>query len=108
MCDTLWVGVLSLALWPRRGTYYVLHCNEQTSSLLDHFVVVYLDDIVIYNKTLKEHVGHMCEVLRTLSANDLYVKKEKCSFAQEEVTFLGHVVSKGKLHMNLAKIKAIF
>jgi len=56
---------------------------------------------------LEEHVEHLREVFRTLRDNQLYVKKEKCSFAQEEVAFLGHIVGKGKLRMDPAKIKAI-
>jgi len=74
---------------------------------LDRFIIFYLDDIVIYSKTLEEHVGHSREVFRTLRDHQLYVKKEKCSFAQEEVPFLGHIVGKGKLHIDPAKIKAI-
>ena len=52
-------------------------------------------------------MGHLMEVFRTLRDNQLYVKKEKFSFAQEEVPFLGHIVGKGKLCMDPAKIKAI-
>ena len=71
-------------------------------------VVVYLDDIVIYSKAIEEHVRHLREVFRTLRDNKLYVKKEKCSFIQEEVPFLGHIIGEGKLCMDLAKVKAIF
>ena len=71
--------------------------NKVLAPYLDRFVVVYLDDIVIYSKSLKEHVGHLREVFQTLRDNQLYVKKEKCSFAQEEVPFLGHIVSKAIL-----------
>ena len=66
--------------------------------------MVYLDDIIIYNKTLKEHTDHLRQILKTLKENELYVKKEKCSFAQEEVTFLGHIIGGDKLKMNEAKI----
>ena len=81
--------------------------NKVLAPFLDRFVVVYLDDIVIYSKTLEEHVEHLREVFRTLRDNQLYVKKEKCSFAQEEVAFLGHIVGRGKIRMDPAKIKAI-
>ena len=71
--------------------------NKVLAPFLDRFVVVYLDDIVIYSMTLEEHVGHLREVFWTLRDSQLYVKKEKCSFTQEEVPFLGHIVSKAIL-----------
>ena len=80
--------------------------NKVFAPFLDRFFVVYLNDIVIYSKTLEEHVGHLRKAFRILRDNQLYVKREKSSFAQE-VPFLGHIVGKGKLHMNQAKIKAI-
>ena len=74
---------------------------------LDKFVVVYLDDIVIYSNTLEEHVDHLRKVFKLLRQNGLYVKKEKCSFSLGEVGFLGHRVKDGKLMMDESKIKAI-
>ncbi|KAA3483417.1 RNA-directed DNA polymerase-like protein [Gossypium australe] len=59
---------------------------------LDYFLVIYLGDIVMYNKLHEEHVDHLREVFQTLRENELYVKEEKCSFAQREVPFLGHMV----------------
>ena len=55
--------------------------NKVLQPFLDRFVVVYLDDIVIYSQSLEEHVGHLRQVFRVLRENQLYVKKEKCSFA---------------------------
>lgn len=80
--------------------------NKVLASFLNRFVVVYLDYIVIYSKSLEKHVGHLQKVFRTLRDNHLYVKKEKCSFAQE-VPFLGHIIGKGKLCINPAKVKVI-
>ena len=57
--------------------------NEVFRDLLDKFVVVYLDDILIYNKFLEEHIEHLRVVFKLLQDNKLYVKKEKCAFAQE-------------------------
>lgn len=64
--------------------------NKLFHPYLDKFVVVYLDDIVVYSSTLEEHAGHLRTVFQVLRENELYVKKEKSSFAQQEVTFLGH------------------
>ncbi|KAL6326371.1 hypothetical protein AAG906_007876 [Vitis piasezkii] len=81
--------------------------NKIFHPYLDKFVVVYLDDIVIYSNTLKEHEEHLRKVFKILRQNELYVKKEKCSFAKEEVSFLGHRIKDGKLMMDNSKVKAI-
>lgn len=57
--------------------------------------MVYLDYIVIYSKTMEEHIDHLRRVFKTLRDNQLYVKREKSSFAQEEVPFFFHIVGKG-------------
>ena len=81
--------------------------NKIFHPYLDKFVVLYLDDIVIYSNTLKEHVKHLRKVFKILRQNKLYVKKEKCSFAKEEVSFLGHCIKDDKLMMDDGKVKAI-
>ena len=81
--------------------------NKIFHPFLDKFVMVYLDDIVIYRNTLEEHVDHLRKVFRLLRQNALYVKKEKCSFALGEVGFLGHRIKDGNLMMDESKIKAI-
>ena len=81
--------------------------NKIFHPFLDKFVVVYLDDIVIYSNTLEEHIDHIKKVFRLLRLNELYVKKEKFSFALGEVGFLGHRIKNGKLMMDESKIKAI-
>ena len=81
--------------------------NNILQPFLDKFVVVYLDDIVIYSNTLEEHVEHLKSVLKVLRENELYVKREKCSFAKPEVDFLGHKIKEGRLMMDRAKIRAI-
>ncbi|KAJ4728107.1 Retrotransposon protein, putative, Ty3-gypsy subclass [Melia azedarach] len=81
--------------------------NKIFHPFLDKFVVVYLDDIVVYSESLKEHVEHLRRVFQVLRENELYVKREKCSFAQEEVMFLGHKISGGRIYMDTAKVRAI-
>ncbi|RVW66305.1 Transposon Ty3-I Gag-Pol polyprotein [Vitis vinifera] len=61
----------------------------------------------VTSNTLKEHVEHSREVFKILRQNELYVKKEKCSFAKEEVSFLGHYIKDSKLMMDGSKVKAI-
>ena len=82
-------------------------CNLMNDILfyyLDAFVVVYLDDIVVYNKTLTQHEKHLRLVFQKLKENMLYVKPEKCEFAHEEITFLGHTISAGLIRMDKGKV----
>lgn len=81
--------------------------NKIFHPFLDQFVVVYLDDIVIYSMSLPEHIDHLRKVFQVLRENELYVKKEKCSFAQPKVEFLGHQICDGKLLMDPTKVKTI-
>ncbi|KAK4387228.1 RNA-directed DNA polymerase [Sesamum angolense] len=63
--------------------------NQVLHGFLDEFVVVYLDDIVVYGGTLAEHVEHLRQVLTRLREHELYAKVSRCSFAQETISFLG-------------------
>ena len=81
--------------------------NDVFYEFVDCFVVVYLDDIVIYSDSLKDHLEHLRKVLSKLREHQLYVKKEKCEFAQQEILFLGHKVSKGLVMMDERKVQAI-
>nr|CAD1834599.1 unnamed protein product [Ananas comosus var. bracteatus] len=81
--------------------------NKLFHPYLDCFVIVYLDDIVVYSNTLEEHVEHLRTIFQVLRENQLFVKREKCSFAKEEVHFLGHWIGRGQLHMDQQKVRAI-
>ena len=70
-------------------------------------VCVYLDDILISGANDKEHLERLNSVLEVLSSRGLRLSKEKCSFSQTSVQYLGHVVDKNGLHPLAAKIKAI-
>ena len=88
------------------ATFYNL-MNDVLFDYLDAFVVVYLDDIVVYNKTLIEHDKHLRLVFQRLRENRLYVKLEKCEFVQEDITFLGHKINAGLIRMDKSKVQAI-
>jgi hypothetical protein len=69
--------------------------NKVFMKFLDKFVVVFIDDILIYSKTEEEHAEHLRLVLGTLHEHQLYAKFSKCEFWLKEVGFLGHVISAG-------------
>lgn len=70
-------------------------------------VVVYLDDILMFTRTLEEHHKITQEVLRILQENKLYLSPEKCEFERPSIEFLGMIVEEGRVRMNPAKVKAI-
>ena len=71
---------------------------------LDLFVIVFIDDILIYSKSRKEHGEHFKIVLELLRVKMLYVKFSKCEFWLDSESFLGHVVSKDGVMVDLSKI----
>nr|XP_027109274.1 uncharacterized protein LOC113729149 [Coffea arabica] len=74
---------------------------------LDQFVVVFIDDILIYSKTREEHVKHLELVLQILREHKLYAKFSKCEFWLEEISFLGHKVSEEGIAVDPAKVEAV-
>jgi hypothetical protein len=74
---------------------------------LNHFVQVFLDDILIYSKNEREHEEHLQVVLSCLRENKLYGKLSKCSFFQKEIHYLGHIISGEGISIDPEKVKAI-
>ena len=74
---------------------------------LDRFVIVFLDDVLVFSKTLQEHEKQMRDVLSILRENRLYAKKEKCYLVRTEVEFLGHRLGADGLAKEISKTKAI-
>ncbi|CAN4124961.1 unnamed protein product [Withania somnifera] len=72
---------------------------------LDLFVIVFIDDILVYSRNRSDHEQHLRFILRTLREHKLYAKFSKCEFWLESVAFLGHVVSKAGVSVDPAKIR---
>ena len=87
------------------GTFQTM-MNEIFGDLINRIVVVvYMDDILIFTKTLEEHQQIVNEVLQILKDNHLYLKPEKCIFEVQEIEFLGYIISNGSIHMDPVKVK---
>ena len=74
---------------------------------LDEFVIVYLDDILVYSPTQEEHTRQVLRVLQRLNDNQWYCKLKKCEFAQTSIEYLGHIISKGTIAIDPEKMKAV-
>ncbi|KAK5842737.1 hypothetical protein PVK06_005125 [Gossypium arboreum] len=81
--------------------------NRVFQPFLDQFVVVFIDDILVYSKTEAKHDEHLCIVLQVLREKELYAKFSKCEFWLREVTFLGHVVSAEGIKVDPRKIEEV-
>jgi len=79
--------------------------NNVLRRYLNQFVIVYLNDILVYFKTKKEHVQHVKKVLQTLKKVDLRIKSEKSEFHVQSVQFLRFIVMSQNLRMNSKKIE---
>src|ERR1044072_5576643 len=86
---------------------FMEYMNRIFHEFLDKFVVVFIDDILIYSKNEKEHAEHLGIVLSILKENQLFAKLSKCDFWLEQVSFLGHVISRGGITVDPSKIEAV-
>nr|GEW86770.1 putative reverse transcriptase domain-containing protein [Tanacetum cinerariifolium] len=81
--------------------------NRVCRPYLDKFVIVFIDDIIIYSKTQEEHVEHLSLVLELLKKEKMYAKFSKCESWLREVQFLGHVINGNGIHVDPSKIEAV-
>jgi len=81
--------------------------NSIFQKQMDKFVVVYLDDILVYSKSFEDHVRHLRETLTVLRENRLHAKLSKCAFAVTSITFVGHVLGRDEIRIDPAKIEAV-
>src|ERR1044072_7076582 len=86
---------------------FMEYMNRIFHLYLDKFVVVFIDDILIYSKNEEEHAEHLRVVLELLKEKKLYAKLSKCEFWLEEVSFLGHVISKNGIAVDPTKVEAV-
>jgi hypothetical protein len=89
---------------PGTFQYYM---NDTFRDMLDKFLIVYLDDMLIYSDSLAEHKRHVRRVLERLREAKLYLKPSKCEFHKEEVSFLGYVIGPNGVQMDPSKLAAI-
>jgi hypothetical protein len=87
--------------------YFMYLINKVFMEYLDKFVVVFINDILIFSKTEEEHEKHLRLVLDKLRSNKLYTKFSKCEFWLTQVAFLGHVISAGGVLVDPGKVKDV-
>jgi hypothetical protein len=81
--------------------------NKVFLEYLDMFVVVFIDDILVYSRSKEEHKEHLRLVLQKLRDHRLYVKLSKCEFWLKQFTFLGHIISKGGISVDPGKVQDV-
>ena len=81
--------------------------NGVFRTYLDKFVVVFLDDILVYSNSAKEHEQHLEQVLECLHRNRLYANPDKCKFFKSEICYLGNIISGDGISVDPSKIWAI-
>jgi hypothetical protein len=87
--------------------YFMYLMNSVLIPKLDKFVVVFIDDILVYSKNEEEHVGHLHVVLQRLREHRLYAKLSKCDFWLKEIKFLGHTISQAGIAVDPDKVQEV-
>jgi hypothetical protein len=98
--------VMPFGLCNAPATFQAL-MNDILRPFLHRFVLVFFDDILILSSSWAEHLGHIRAVFGVLHQHWLFVKKTKCSFGVESISYLGHIISATGVAMDLAKVQAI-
>ncbi|GBG72935.1 hypothetical protein CBR_g12657 [Chara braunii] len=100
-----WV-VMPFGLTNAPATFKAAMTNE-FRAMLDRFVLVYLDDILVYSRTLEDHLGHLRRVLETLRRAKYKANRDKCEFVRQELEYLGHFVTPEGINPLSDKIQAV-
>ncbi|GKE83454.1 putative reverse transcriptase domain-containing protein [Tanacetum coccineum] len=90
-----------------KSPYHLAPFELEELPYLDTFLILFIDDILIYSKTQEEHKAHLGLVLELLKKEKLYAKFSKCKFWLREVQFLGHVINGNGIHVDPSKIEAV-
>ncbi|KAL0326251.1 UNVERIFIED_CONTAM: Retrovirus-related Pol polyprotein from transposon.6 [Sesamum radiatum] len=98
--------VMPFGLCNATSTFQAL-MNQVFEPYLRKFVLVFFDDILIYSKEWGLHMLHLRKVLELLRKHQLYAKQSKCSFAQQQIDYLGHVISEGGVATDPEKIECM-
>jgi hypothetical protein len=89
------------------ATHFMYLMNSVFSPELDKFVVVFIDDILIYSRSMEEHEEHLRIVLQPLRDHQIYAMFSKCEFWIKEVPFLGHMVSPEGIAVDPSKVNEV-
>jgi len=81
--------------------------NDVLCPFIDSFVIVYLDDILVYSATWEEHISHLTQALETLKKHQLLANLKECEFPKQSLVYLGYVIGGGELKINPSNIEAI-
>jgi hypothetical protein len=87
--------------------YFMYMMNKVFMEYLDKFVMVFIDDILVYSRSEEEHEGHLRLILQKLRGQKLYANLSKCEFWLKQVAFLGHVISKGGIFVDPSKVQDV-
>ena len=106
---SLWpLRVFGDALWVKQFPSHisVLHepCVQQTA---EETLIVFFDDLLIYNKTWEEHLRHVDQILSIMEEQSLYAKESKCEFGMTKVLYLGHIIGEKGVQVHQEKITTI-
>ena len=96
------------AIWAVQRPRHVPSPNEQhPARLLSWFVLVFFYDILIYSSTWADHLRHLRAILLVLRQHRLFVKRSKCAFGVDSISYLSHIISAAGVAMDPTKVQAV-
>jgi hypothetical protein len=98
--------VMPLGLTNAPSTFQAV-MNDVFREYLDDFVMVYIDDILIFSRAAEDHLKHVTLIIARLRQHQLFAKRSKCEFNRASLPFLGHVVGQDGVEMQQSKVQAL-
>jgi Reverse transcriptase (RNA-dependent DNA polymerase) len=89
---------------PAQFQYFM---NDSFQDMVNLFIIVYLDDILIFSDSLREHCGHVCRILQRLCERNLHTKISKCTFHTDTIEYLRFIITPAGIHMDPVKFDAV-